>query len=107
MRNEMVFSLWKIWLVCLFIDFVGGFLKEMYSDNATPLSFYQSATIGQLFSVAKCAARLHSGMDRPELQPIWSSLTGHVYLDLFVDEFQVTGFPLLKVYPGNPKTNMP
>jgi hypothetical protein len=76
----------------------GLIIMESLADKATPLGFYQSANPDQLFSLARCVANLHFQMDKAELRVHWENRVGYVYLDLFVDEFQITGFPLLKEY---------
>ncbi|KAI6230306.1 hypothetical protein M3Y99_01077100 [Aphelenchoides fujianensis] len=73
----------------------GMLIMENLADCAEPLGYYRSATAGQLMAVARAAAHLHFHCDTPERREWWAPLFGHVFFDLFVDEFQPNGFPML------------
>ena len=65
---------------------------------ARPLSYYKTASVGQVFATTKAAAAFHFAAASHE--SYWRPLKGSVFLDLFVDEFQGAGFPLLKNFNG-------
>ncbi|KAI6234943.1 hypothetical protein M3Y99_00745800 [Aphelenchoides fujianensis] len=76
----------------------GMLIMENLADCAEPLGYYRSATAGQLLTVARAAAHLHAHCDTPERREWWTPLFGHVFFDLFVDEFQPNGFPMLAAF---------
>jgi hypothetical protein len=78
----------------------GIILMENLADLSYPLGFYASATKEQLFSVATITARFQFYADQDDLKEWWQKKVGRMYLDLFVDEFQLTGFVFAKQFPG-------
>lgn len=73
---------------------------ENLADNTHPMGFYASSTKEQLFEVAKAVALIQFHADKGEFKGWWREKVGRMYLDLFVDEFQLSGFVLAKQFPG-------
>ncbi|KAI6222681.1 hypothetical protein M3Y95_00919500 [Aphelenchoides besseyi] len=74
----------------------GLLIMEDLTVCGDTLGYYGSATVEQVYAIAKAAAHLHVHCDDEKLRKWWSTKFGHVFLDLFVDEFQPTGFPMLQ-----------
>lgn len=73
---------------------------ENLADHTRAIGFYASATEGQAYEIARSVAFMQFFADKEELRNWWGPKVGRMYLDLFLDEFQLTGFPYLKPFPG-------